>query len=380
MAVAVALGSRKHFQNLFPSPEGICQTDDAVETVFGKVNPCDFFSETYLEARSKFRQAAKDAGAELVSLQIYQNYTTDIAYLQSESTDLVVHTSGVHGIEGYAGSAVQIALLKNIPATKRPSVLLIHAVNPHGMAHYRRINENNVDLNRNGLHDFDKVNKRDPNMAGYVDFDASFNPTQPFRYGFFGELLPKLWEHGLNKLKSAMVSGQYHKATGIFYGGTQLEASNQKMYDFMKEFLETHPVKGKTTWINLHTGLGKSGMDTILLLDKNCKENVSQVFNESLVPGATGGDDVQDGYDMIQGATEGLMQPLLSQQDWIVTQEFGTKSSIWVGRALILENMQYNHLEKASKILRSAFYPRTPEWRQSILTRGLRVLQQAMER
>ena len=105
----------------------------------------------------------------------------DIAYLKGEreggTDDLVVHTSGVHGVEGYAGSAVQQALLRLHSATPptnklRTSLLLIHAVNPYGMAHYRRFNENNVDLNRNGIHDFSQVSQRDPNLVGYVDLDA----------------------------------------------------------------------------------------------------------------------------------------------------------------------------------------------------------------
>ena len=40
------------------------------------------------------------------------------------------------------------------------------------MAHYRRWNENNVDLNRNALFpdEWAAVRARDPNIAGYEDF------------------------------------------------------------------------------------------------------------------------------------------------------------------------------------------------------------------
>jgi Protein of unknown function (DUF2817) len=397
MAVAVAVVTGRYFSNW--NHQGQCRSEDAVETAFGTVNPCECFSETYLEARSKFRRAADDAGAERFTLNIYQNYTMDIAYLKGEreggTDDLVVHTSGVHGVEGYAGSAVQQALLRLHSATPptnklRTSLLLIHAVNPYGMAHYRRFNENNVDLNRNGIHDFSQVSQRDPNLVGYVDLDAIFNPTRPFRLGFFAEAIPAILKHGLTKLKKAMVTGQYHKSTGIFYGGmTRMEASNQKLYDFCQGFLNTHRSSGhgKTTWINVHTGLGKSGIDTILVGSEmaaiqGAVETVARVFHDSLVPGVTGGHDVQDGYDMMIGATEQLMRPLFpSPDDWIITQEFGTVPSVFVARAIILENMRYNHLgDTTSDILRSAFYPRTLKWRRSILTRGVRIVQQAMER
>ena len=81
-----------------------------------------FFSENYVSARSQFREAAVSAGAELHELRISStpDLTIDVAVLdpqsQSQSSQssqgppTVVHLSGVHGVEGYAGSAVQLAL------------------------------------------------------------------------------------------------------------------------------------------------------------------------------------------------------------------------------------------------------------------------------
>jgi hypothetical protein len=55
------------------------------------------------------------------------------------------HSSGVHGVEGYAGSAVQIDFLRNYarrtsscPLSPGDLALIVHAVNPHGMSWYRR--------------------------------------------------------------------------------------------------------------------------------------------------------------------------------------------------------------------------------------------------
>ena len=103
-----------------------------------------------------------------------------------ESVD-IVHSSGTHGVEGYLGAAVQIRFLHelylrnekqqrlaNNPRAASPSasnnkvrkILLIHAVNPHGMRHHRRTNENNVDLNRNVLSDEMWTNLRKRGMQG----------------------------------------------------------------------------------------------------------------------------------------------------------------------------------------------------------------------
>jgi hypothetical protein len=73
------------------------------------------------------------------------------------------------------------------------------------------------------------------------------------------------------------------------------------------------------------------------------------------------------------------------QQDWIITQEFGTVSSVSVGISLVLENMARQFLpeEEAIKwtyLLKRAFYKQTSKWRQSILVQGLRVMQQAIDR
>ena len=118
----------------------------------------------------------------------------------------VIHTSGTHGVERYLGSAVQICILHELllrdnideiaaaadddvvsPSPQSSSsssservlrVLLIHSVNPYGMRHHRRTNENNVDLNHNVLdrETWIEMRRRDPNKYHYVDMDALLNP------------------------------------------------------------------------------------------------------------------------------------------------------------------------------------------------------------
>ncbi|KAF4733139.1 hypothetical protein FOZ63_031695, partial [Perkinsus olseni] len=155
-----------------------------------------FFSERYDEARAKFRRLALQAGLGLWALPVVppsgygHEYIMDVAVLRptvGHSRGSVVHTSGVHGVEGYGGSGIQCYLLDQIRQAKEEgrlqnidkTLVFVHAVNPYGMAHYRRVNEENVDLNRIALksHEFDYlINKRDPNVAGYVDLDAFLNP------------------------------------------------------------------------------------------------------------------------------------------------------------------------------------------------------------
>ncbi|MFX7984992.1 DUF2817 domain-containing protein, partial [Acinetobacter baumannii] len=46
-------------------------------------------------------------------------------------------------------------------AASRLALLLVHAVNPYGFAHLRRVNEDNVDLNRNSV-DFAEAASANP--------------------------------------------------------------------------------------------------------------------------------------------------------------------------------------------------------------------------
>jgi hypothetical protein len=119
----------------------------------------EYFSVDYFTARSRFRQRATQAGGQLTALQIDargpagEPLTIDIAWFGSKSPrQVVVHSSGLHGVEGFAGSAVQMQVLRRLPRlTDDTAAIFIHAVDPYSMAWLRRVNENNVDLNRNFL-------------------------------------------------------------------------------------------------------------------------------------------------------------------------------------------------------------------------------------
>lgn len=363
------------------------------------VSPCKCFSETYSEAREKFRQAVnKIEDATLYSFPVFQEeeYTMEIAIIPGSKRGTVVHTSGYHGVEGYAGSAIQVAWLQTLNDNTRefPTVILVHAVNPYGMATFRRTNEHNVDLNRNGLRkeEWKHVLNRNVNIGNYQDFDETlFNlrraPTWFDRYiqvYIMGAVA--IAKHGLPTLKRAMVSGQYHYQKGIFYGGHELQPSLQILWDFLKTNV---PRKQTVTMVNVHTGLGIAGHDTILTASSSgiSPQELSQIFTNSSIPSLTqSGTDVAAGYDLAKGTAEDFFAPLFSKKsDWIVTQEFGTIPMLFVGTALILENMARQYLPESqamewTTLTRSAFYKRTPKWRKDVLVRGLRVLHQAIDR
>jgi len=146
------------------------------------INCADSFSGDYREARARFREAVASAGGALEAVAHPLkgpdggDLSTDIAWFGPRDAERVLVTiSGTHGVEGFCGSGAQTHWLYRGEAARLPSgmaALMIHAINPYGFAWLRRVNEDNVDLNRNWI-DFAAPLSRNP---GYDEL-AGFPPT-----------------------------------------------------------------------------------------------------------------------------------------------------------------------------------------------------------
>lgn len=231
----------------------------------------DFFASSYAQARSNFVDAAKAAGGQLTRY-VHPDRTgpdddilsIDVAHLgdvQAEKQLVII--SGTHGLEGYAGSAAQIAWLKLGSAGKLPpgvGVLLVHGLNPFGFAHSSRTTENNVDLNRNFV-DHDQPRPANP------DYERLHPHLQAAEWGW--EFLESMAaaenvyraEHGADALFNARAKGQYTHADGLFYGGRTREWSNLTL----ERIVEAHLASAlQIALIDWHTGLGDYGQPFFL--------------------------------------------------------------------------------------------------------------------
>ena len=107
---------------------GVCITSRPAPTCPHDAAAC-YFSDGYSSARARFRAAALDANATLHKLTVntLHDLTIDVAVLPAAGTTAedpptLVHMSGTHGVEAYAGSAVQLSLLDRFtrdPSTRR---------------------------------------------------------------------------------------------------------------------------------------------------------------------------------------------------------------------------------------------------------------------
>jgi hypothetical protein len=225
----------------------------------------DHFSATYADARAKFQDAARDAGADpaayLHPLQgpEGEELATDVAWLGPlDAESVLVISSATHGVEGFCGSAVQTAWLLGGGPDQRPAqvaVLLIHAINPYGFAWLRRVNEDNVDLNRNWV-DFTQPR---PASTGYSALRDAICPrdwskeTSARTAAVFQAYAA---EHGDRALQAAITGGQWNDPEGIFYGGQSQTWSRRTLASILLDRLSRARQVGI---LDIHTGLGPYG-------------------------------------------------------------------------------------------------------------------------
>ncbi len=225
---------------------------------------------TYDECRARFRRAATAAGLVVDSHGIAargpdgQQLTIDVvAFGARRPRRALLLLSGVHGVEGFIGSALQCDLVGRLDPTQLPgdmAVVVVHAVNPWGMAWWRRQNESNVDLNRNW--------RRDDQTLAHNDAYDLIHPLAcpdtadlPTVEGLFASAGRLVSERGVAWVRDGITSGQYRHPDGLHYGGDRTEESTAVVERLVTERLSS---ARRVLTIDIHTGHGPRGEITFL--------------------------------------------------------------------------------------------------------------------
>jgi hypothetical protein len=407
----------------FPGQE---LTYEALDSVQGEC----YFKPSFAQATELFMKSAELAGAELSSMEVTESLHTRVAIIRGDPNSYLLHISGIHGVEGPAGSAIQSATLQFLKNDHErmnrkdfPTVVFVHAVNPYGFENNRRVNEDNIDMNRNFLteEEFAAFQRRDPNFSGYVDQDHTLNPTTKpstnqlvndvYTYGL---ALKTVIQYGYSSVKRAMVAGNYHKQKGIFFGGFEMARGSKNLVDLVQNKLRIPHTASKVVLIDVHTGLGPEGVDTLLMSPPTAQtvDAISAFPAEFSPKGApTGGlkeaglgptdqkqgeegaatGPVSAGYDLTAGTVsegfcEHFLAPHLNSSNRIcVTQEFGTVPGFLVGTSMINENYAFHHGSSESEkqyysgLFSSCFNVKRVTWQRSVVKRGVRVFLQALD-
>ncbi len=152
--------------------------------------PIDYFA-----SRDQFRTLAKANGGRLASFPVTSTFpangalSVDSAYFGHDNAhNVLLIVTGVHGVEGYAGSACIQHFLHHLASRYvggDTAYLLIHALNPWGFANDSRVTEENIDLNRNFINFVEPL----PSSIEYSNFhDILCEDYQPGLSSIFKDL------------------------------------------------------------------------------------------------------------------------------------------------------------------------------------------------
>jgi len=360
-----------------------------------------WFSNSYAEAAGRFLIACddlKDAGHNVENDRLEIGRTgpegeplcIDVAIIGNlKSGKVLISSSGIHGVEGYPGSAIQLAVMNDL-SDEDPfddhAIIFIHAINPYGMAWWRRFNENNVDLNRNFL---TKEQEYKGTPEGYHYVKDLINPKTPPKQKdrwFRLRAIRLILKHGFNNLKQWVAEGQYEDPKAIQFGGFELQSGPEILLSWLDDKLN----EIKRIWaIDLHTGLGPSGHDT-LLVSTNMDEH-QRTHLEKLFPGHVEPLDSNSGvgYRIVGDLHQGL-QDRYGHANWTaLTQEFGTFKPIDVIMASRAENrwtqwgkyFDENDAKRhwSRKNMLRTFNPKDEIWQIKITSRGRNVFKIARQ-
>jgi hypothetical protein len=344
-----------------------------------------FFSDNYLSARARWMQACERCGARVDSIALSSHgaeggsLTLDFAWIgPADAKKVIFHIAGTHGIEGFLGSAIQLAILASLDSPPSDcAYVFLHCLNPWGMSFLRRVTEDNVDLNRN-------FHGEDFHWSGassaYRALDSFLNPKRlPCRFDFFYlQSVAAILRYGFAPVKQAVAQGQYEFKQGLFYGGDALTENLTLLSAWARKNLHAREL----FVIEIHSGLGPFAYDTLLSPLNHTDAHVKELEDRLQHSLSTSDPALSVAFDTAGDLMHGL-PPLLpsGKTNWIL-QEFGTAPILEVLKAFRNENMYYHMggqdlTHWAKRDLFEAFCPASPAWRRAVLQRGIELFRRA---
>lgn len=350
------------------------------------------FLTNYVEARQSFLKAAHSVGA-LMDVFLHpqkgfqgEDMAIDVAWLGArDARKVLVTISATHGVEGLYGSGCQTAWLNEFKPASLPAdtaVMVIHALNPYGFSWLRRVNEDNMDINRNHVN----FEAGPPANEGYEDIHAWLLPdewTPASQLNLQQQIMGYLAQKGVRAGTRAVTGGQYRHADGIFYGGTQLCWSNRQLNQLAHKYLQHAQL---IAVLDHHTGLGPSGHTELICrhpVDSQALALARQWWGADVTSPASG----ESASEVIDGNVRMAFVHLCPQATVVsIAMEVGTQAQTQVMASLFADNWLYQkgdpHSAQGAAIrqqVRDAFFVDTPEWREKAMTRAIQIWQDALK-
>jgi hypothetical protein len=352
-----------------------------------------YYADTYEENRADFRALLGEVKnywptAELSYYPVVaedEDLTIDLirALPGKECKQLIFLSTGLHGIEGYVGAAVVKLFVKEYLRHLNPAdtgLYLVHAINPWGMKHRRKVNENNVDLNRNFIYEQEKGD-RDLNRA-YDRAHSFLNPQQPLKTNadpfFYLKALNLILCMGPANFREAVLYGQYRYPQGLIYGGTGFERSTTVLSSLFQEAASSCE---RFLLIDMHTGYGPRYQMTIVnsIHEKRASADLQASFSYPLVAKTDPDEFYQMQGDMVDYVYQFMQNQFPGKYFYATCFEFGTLGSSFGAvikslKAMINENRVNQCGAVSAKVAEQArhnfcelYYPGEEKWREKVL-------------
>ncbi|WP_339145574.1 MULTISPECIES: M14 family metallopeptidase [unclassified Sutcliffiella] len=350
-----------------------------------------YFKTNYEESRKEFlghlekiRSIWPEARLTSENIGKEKNNTIDMIYSEALSSNeqVLFFTTGEHGIEGYAGAAVTHLFVDeylNRIDPQTTGICLIHALNPWGMRNFRRVTENNIDLNRNYLYNPDSVpedvNKNFANVKDLFLPSGKVQNVKKEKTDLYSLLTKASFKEGYSGISEAKGMGQFEFERGVYFGGKGPEESAQFLKSVQKRLLSTYLRVIHMDW---HTALGPSNEITMVVSDTDPRdeEELKALYPlkniQKFSPEKVKGDSTNHFHKLKkeEHADTYLFSALF---------EFGTfgddkEAELREFTTILLENQLYwygaEREEDRQWVLdefKKMFYPEDGEWRESVL-------------
>lgn len=353
------------------------------------------YPDSYESSRTRFlrdveriRPRWPSSRLESYPLANFPDLTVDWLWAEPRvKENLVIVSTGQHGLEGYVGSAILKIFMDEFAPRLNPEntgLLLIHAINPWGMKHGRKVNENNVDLNRNFVFNgvFDKsVNANFPKLK---DLLLPEHPARPFfieSLSFAGKFIHAFITKGAAAISNAALLGQFASPKAMYYGGERYEEQTELTMDLLHEALANYRT---VLHLDQHSGYGPRYQMSITTVPNEPLKSaeLSAKFNYPLVLRGDNEEFYAIHGDMCSWLYELREVEYQNKHIFACAFEFGTYGSTLLQRIHSLRTMIFESQlhwngakdEAAARKIHSEFqelyFPAEEKWRAKAITDG----------
>lgn len=354
------------------------------------------YKPTYQQNKKAFLelvQSAHKINKQITALSwpniINSDLTTDLLLFKDQKKaqqEVIIFSSGIHGIEGYVGSAIERWLIKNYlqELSKNRDVLMIHTLNPWGMQNYRRVDQNNIDLNRNFSNNSALYQSTNNN---YIQINDFLNPEEPLDLWFLHSLqfifksIFLISQKSIETLRNSILQGQYQNPKGLYFGGFEAQPLQTNIKNLIQKNLYNY---SRIIWIDLHTGYGERAK--LHLLSNETQESqikkIKNTFSNSNIDFGS-----QKKFYQTTGDLTSYLMSLsqnTKQEIYSLAFEYGTMDSqntlgsIESLRRMVIENQlsqngpaNQSSLVQTQKLFKDMFYLEDEDWTKRIQSQTL---------